>query len=406
MKLTIDDLDRAVEIFLQPTRHHELAGHCLALPDWLDPSLDPSSPAFRDQQMRFWSEITRRAEYNPLVDEDTPEIAQLDAVRRPAFYATGDSREAGRHLIAMGHLLLRSDIHAGDRAIEYGAGFGQNALALARLGVKVDTVDVAPGFCNAVRAVAERYAVDLTAHQQPFGFNPAGVPGAYDLILFYESFHHCLEFETIIPQLRDMLSPRGKILMAGEPIVRGSPSILPYPWGIRLDWENVAIMRQRGWMELGFQENFIVRQFANAGMAWRHFADANSDTAQIYEFRRWTEPLELNGCAMTPDEAASWHGAEPGGRWSTAYSFVGIPAHEGAVEVATINFHPQVRTGTIQLGGEKVAFSLAPGEHRTFRFTTSADRANQQLEIACKTSAGGPGDPRQLGLFVERVTPL
>ena len=59
---------------------------------------------------------------------------------------------------------------------------------------------------------------------------------------------------------------------------------MPYPWGIRLDGENVAVTHARGWMELGFQEDFLVRLFEAAGFRFRKHPCANSHYATVYEF--------------------------------------------------------------------------------------------------------------------------
>ena len=106
-----------------------------ALPDGFDLWMDPRSDGYRAQQLALWSAITQRTGYNPVADEDTPEIAHADAILRPAFYSTGNTFVAGDHLMALGHLLRQSGLKAGDRALEYGAGFGQIALAFARTGV-------------------------------------------------------------------------------------------------------------------------------------------------------------------------------------------------------------------------------------------------------------------------------
>jgi methylase of polypeptide subunit release factors len=116
------------------------------------------------------------------VDEDAPEVDGLDPGHWPNLYAGGHAGIAGGHLMALGHVLVRSELQGKARILEYGAGFGQLALAFARLGHTVDTVDINPSFCSAVGALSARYGVDLTPHIGPFGFNPARLPGAYDLI--------------------------------------------------------------------------------------------------------------------------------------------------------------------------------------------------------------------------------
>ena len=257
-----------------------------ALPKGFQLGLDPESPAYRDQQLALWRAITQRPAYEAAKDEDTPEISDLDAIYQPAFYGSGDADLAGDHLIALGHILKLSGLKSGDRALEYGAGFGQIALAFARLGVKVDTVDINPRFCAAVASLAPRYRVDLTAHVESFGFNPAGRPDAYDLIYFYESFHHCLDFKAVIPKLDDMLKPGGKIIMAGEPIMSEPTPLLPYPWGLRLDGENVTVMHKRGWMELGFSEEFYFSTFRQFGFQATKHVLPGMHYATAYVFER------------------------------------------------------------------------------------------------------------------------
>lgn len=277
----IDDIWKGLH---DPARVISCKLSTMRLPEGFDLTLDPDSEAWRAQQLDLWALITRRTDYDPLRDEDTPEIGEMDAVLRPSFYATKQTAIVGDHLLGMGQLLKRADLRPGARVLEYGAGFGQIALAFARTGVTVDTVDVNPAFCGAVRQLAERYEVDLTAHVGTFGDNPASEPAAYDLIYFYESFHHCLDFRAVLPKLRAMLKPGGRILMAGEPIFAGPHPALPYPWGIRLDGECVAVMRQRGWMELGFQEDYLMKVFAEAGFSgMKH--PSNDHYAIVYEFR-------------------------------------------------------------------------------------------------------------------------
>src|SRR6185369_5979019 len=131
--------DEAARIFEDPSRQGELGTKTLRLPDWFDFDLPPDGPEFYAQQLRLWEAVTARQNYDPNANEDTPGIGELDAWRRPAFYAWGDPQIAGEQVMAMGLILLRSGVKPGSRVIEYGAGFGQNSVAFARLGAKVDT---------------------------------------------------------------------------------------------------------------------------------------------------------------------------------------------------------------------------------------------------------------------------
>lgn len=281
---TIEQIDEVAAAFQRQDRA-AFDGAVLELPDWFDLAADPDGDAHREQIMRLWREITLRRQYDATFDEDTPEVADLDFIRRPAFYATGDATIAGGHIMAIGHALLRSGVREGSRVLEYGAGFGQTALAFARLGATVDTVDVNPAFCRGVNALGEHYQVALKAHGGTFGIDPGGKPHGYDLIFFYESFHHCADAASLAQQMRSMLRPGGCVLLAGEPIFATATREMPYAWGFRLDWENIAIMRLRGWLELGYQESYLMTLFEAAGFKGERFDDPNSHWAQVFRFR-------------------------------------------------------------------------------------------------------------------------
>ena len=89
-----------------------------------------------------------------------------------------------------------------------------------------------------------------------------------------------------IEQMKDYLKPGGAILLAGEPVSTAPIPEIPFPWGFRIDWENIAVMRQRGWMELGFQQPYLYHMFARAGFKGELFTEVNSHWAQVYRFTR------------------------------------------------------------------------------------------------------------------------
>lgn len=279
----IEDVDAVAEAFACGDRKR-FENAYLSLPDWFDVSLDPSGAEYHAQILRFWSAITGRADYQPSRDEDTPEVAVNDFVYRPAFYGTADAAIAGGHLMAIGHIMTRSELPAGGHVLEYGAGFGQTAVSFARAGATVHTVDINAAFCKGVNQVGRHFKVALRAFRGSFGLNPARTPNFYDLVLFYESFHHCLEHRDLVHGFKALLTPRGRVILSGEPVFKTDAPDMPYPWGFRLDWENIAIMRTRGWMELGFQEAYLLQLFTDAGFDCEFFGDPNSHWAQVYRF--------------------------------------------------------------------------------------------------------------------------
>jgi SAM-dependent methyltransferase len=268
----------------EPYRHAHLR-----LPDWFQHGLDPWADAYRAQQHRLWQLITGiDRPYSPELHEREFGWQGVDPIRKPGFYHRRDAYAisgAADHFFATSMLLKHCGLKPGDRTLEYGAGFGHSALALARLGVNVDTVDISATFCEFVRQQAEFFQVPLVAHHGAFGFNPR--PGElYDLIWFYESFHHCEDFMAVVPQLAQMLKPEGRLILAGEPVVRESYEAVPYPWGIRLHSEVVVVMRQTGWFELGFVENFLLEVFSRSAIFGNLLECGASSFGTLYRFAR------------------------------------------------------------------------------------------------------------------------
>jgi 2-polyprenyl-3-methyl-5-hydroxy-6-metoxy-1,4-benzoquinol methylase len=261
----------------------------MTLPSWFRHGLDPLGEEYLAQQHRLWRLISGVDEpYDPEVHEKEHSWGDVDPVRTPGYFARRDPAaiaSASDHVLATGMFLKHCGLRAGDWALEYGAGFGQTALALARLGVNVDTVDISPTFCDYVRRQAEFFHVPMTAFQGRFGSNPRQNQ-KYRLIWFYESFHHCVNFQDVVRQLAEHLADGGRVILGGEPIVEKEYAAVPYPWGIRLHSEVVAVVRKQRWFELGFSETFLLALFTAAGFKGRRIDCEPTLFGRLYVFER------------------------------------------------------------------------------------------------------------------------
>lgn len=382
-------------------------GKFLPLPDWYDSALDPLSPEYLAQQDRIWRlMIGSEAEYQPDRDEQTG-VDESQTLVRPGFYSS-PPEQAGDHIIAMGHILRVCGLKSGDRVLEYGAGFGQIALTLARLGLIVDTVDIDPGFCSAVNRQAKWFNVDLTAHHGQFGDNPTG--HGYDMILFYEAFHHARDFQSVISEARSMLKPGGKIVMAGEPIQPNADGVFakacPYPWGMRLDIENAAIVRFRHWYELGFREEFLFDLFNAAGFTPRKFPGHISACATVYTFTMRGNVTLLSEWSHNASIVETWWTPEPMGRWTRDVSL--FPIETGSnwskLRVACANYHAKSQLVDFQLGAVTCQLRVPggqDGEVIVLRDSVANILQIKATPIVPRTL--GVPDDRPLGIFVKSV---
>jgi 2-polyprenyl-3-methyl-5-hydroxy-6-metoxy-1,4-benzoquinol methylase len=413
---TVDDIDLIAQTYREVrdtpnTRWDHFRHKHLILPDWFDKNIDPLSDAYLAQQKRLWNVIAGvDRDYVPAVDEAEEPIADLDPIRYPGYYLWRHDAAvpaASNHMLATGMLMKHSGLKPGMWALEYGAGFAQTALALARMGVNVDTVDISATFCKYVKAQADFFGVNLTPHEGEFGHNPRG-DQQYDLIWFYESFHHCLDFRNVVRTLKDHLTPSGRILMAGEPIIEREYEAIPYPWGLRLEAEVIAVIRNNHWFELGYTEDFITNFFVTNGYIAERFDCAVSLYGVTYSFTPGTDRIDLAKHWIPFREAETWHAAEPTGRWTRAKSSLAIDQSDSFRElvVTLSNHHGRAQTVRIEYGGQEVTVPLAARSKKTVRL--DATHKSAKITFRCRPIVQpawhwGPKDKRALGVFVHHI---
>lgn len=413
----VEDIPLIVSVISQ----HDIAGGSpwddfrhshLRLPDWFRHDLDPLSSEYAEQQHKLWSVLAGvSSRYRPEVDEIEAPIGNVDPVRRPGYFVRRDPeavKNASEHLIATGMILANCGLKPGDSALEYGAGFAQASLELARLGVLVDTVDVSKTFCRYVQEQADFFHVPLTPFEGRFGWNPRD-SRSYNLILFYESFHHCVDFGRVVHQLKNHLAVGGRVLLAGEPVPRTPDAAVPYPWGLRLNSEPVAQIRRFHWFELGFTEDFLVQIFTTAGFAAERIECSVCVRGQGFIFRRRDSTIDMATQWLSHDVDATWHAPESGGRWSRQTSYLILDSTESFENIAieASNHHPFAQIIEIAYGDSRHEVLFQRGERR--RVMISAIKKAPRLDFRSRTFVpaadygGNFTDRRALGVFIHRV---
>ena len=413
----LEDVDEVARVVLDEDtagpRFEALRHAHMKLPPWFVHGLDPHGPDYAAQQLRLWQAVAGvERPYEPLVDEKEAHIGQVDAVRFPAYFMRRDPdavRSAADHVLAQGMILKHCGLKPGDHALEYGAGFGQVALTLARLGVHVDTVDISKTFCELVRQQADHFQVPLTPHFGRFGDGPR--PGQrYQLILFYESFHHCLDWPRLLHRLQELLAPGGRVLLCGEPMAELEYAAVPYPWGLRLHSEVVATVRRRRWLELGFSEDFLFEIFHRAGFSIVRHSCEPSLWGRTYVAEPLPEELHLGQMWLPPAMSESeWHAPEKEGRWTRGDARLwlrcDVPVRGVELEVANPIARPL--EFAVECGNWAERRSLRPGESLTLKIPRPAD-ACLWLRCSARRPPGrmrlmGEPDRRKLGVFVRRL---
>lgn len=377
----------------------------LALPDWYQYDLDPFSAAYKEQQLRLWRQVAgSEAAYEAVENEQYSGAKAGGPFSRAAIFRNGSAAHASDHIGAISNILRHSGVRAGSRVLEFGPGFGEIAFTFARLGAIVDAVDINSVYCDAINTMSRLAEVPLKAHVGLFGDNPR--PGVlYDLIYFYEAFHHSADFTDLIHKLKLLLAPRGSILLAGEPIHPRAIPALPYPWGLRLDEASVATTRAYGWMELGFEETFITDLFTRLGFIWQRFETPGNALGTVYRFQRHGGRVEMKDFDLSVVDAESWYGKEAGGRWTRRPARLPLDATAATVRVSLSNHHPFPIVVCVSSGEHMVRADLAAGQAAVLEVRIDAARSEVLIDAPTfrPKDSGTSADDRELGVFVSAI---
>jgi SAM-dependent methyltransferase len=173
----------------------------------------------------------------------TSEIHDVNVRYHDAAAASYDAKwgvdygDVGRaQVLGKVHKLLGPDPGPYSRSLEIGAGTGYFTLHLLAAGVVEEAVatDISPGMVEALQRNAQRMGLDAVqtatcaAEDLPFEDE------SFDLVLGHAVLHHIPDLTRAFAEMRRVLRPRGTILFAGEPSVRGDRlAAIPKRAGLR-----------------------------------------------------------------------------------------------------------------------------------------------------------------------------
>lgn len=252
---------------------------------------DPFSPEYRDFQLHIHERISGKS-YSPKNERTVFDVAAY--VHRPYPYHLKSLPTAGEHLLAVGFMLRMMDLPPGARVVEFGPGWGHTTIALAMLGFQVTAVDVEPNFCELLRLRAAQHHVEINVVEADF-FWAESVTEPYDAAVFFESFHHCHDHMRLLQALRTAVKPEGQVIFGAEPVVPG----YPVPWGVSMHGAALWAMRNFGWLELGFNEDYFQAALARAGWTATKHKSHDLYWATTWQARQAEPVLE----ATVPDMA-------------------------------------------------------------------------------------------------------
>lgn len=228
-------------------------------------ALDPFSAEYAALAMQLADTLRGRPDYLPSQDERLGHTMQdRDLWTGLSPWDFRDPQLMAEFFDCYAGLLRQLGCAPGASILEYGPGSGQFLLALARLGYRCHAVDIEGEYLTLIQRQAAAMGVTVACEEGVFG--EGFLETRFDVILFFEAFHHAPNFLALLRRLRHRLNPGGRLILCGEPIFPPGMDYgpIPYPWGPRLDALSIEAF-QRGWMELGFQLDFLMQAFTRTG---------------------------------------------------------------------------------------------------------------------------------------------
>jgi SAM-dependent methyltransferase len=241
---------------------------------------DPDSTEYRERQMKLY-EWLRGEPYKV-----TNEVTKFDISLRadvPFPFATKSTRTVSNQLIAQAHLIRALNINPNGSILEFGPGWGNTTICMARLGFQVTAVDIELNFVQLIKERARRNNLDIDVRQGDFSLLHE-LDRKFDAVVFFECFHHCSDHQSLIAGLDRVVAPGGIVLFAAEPILPA----LPIPWGLRLDGESLWAISKHGWMELGFRENYFCDLLNKYGWNVEKFEYDEAGNGAVFRARRFS----------------------------------------------------------------------------------------------------------------------
>jgi 2-polyprenyl-3-methyl-5-hydroxy-6-metoxy-1,4-benzoquinol methylase len=231
---------------------------------------DPDSEQYRNEQFAIYERIAGRP-YS--TSSERTSFCPLKAADRPFPYSTQGPDVIGDQLIAIGSIIKTMALPPGARILEFGPGWGNTTIALARAGYDVTCIEIEQNFVDLIQERARRCSVNINTIRGDF-LDAANLTGTFDAVLFFESFHHCAKHNDLLDLLGTLVAPDGQIMFAAEPITQDFHA----PWGIRSDGQTLWAIRNFGWLELGFSESYFRNSLHRRG--W-HTAKRSLEMTQL-----------------------------------------------------------------------------------------------------------------------------
>ena len=365
---------------------------------------DPHSPAYRDEILKIYNNLTG-CNYD-VQNEWTSTLQSPEEFERGYPWVSGNLAIVADEIAKPIQILraLHEFGRLGLRVIEFGSGWGNLAIPLAKAGVEVTLVDIDQGFLDRAHRIAEREGVCITSVCGDFLEVAAQGERRHDVAVFQSSFHHCLDFAELLIAVRDkVIAPGGQILFANEPI----STDLNFPWGLRYDGESLWAIMCNKWLELGFHHDFFSELLLRSGFLPQSLPELPSLADKGWRAIGGQDLVPFGSLRLPAGSDAGFHEPEAlnSGRFSRGRSV--LPPVDGSGmtgwRLEFINYSRKPLS--FRIGGDDVyeTVHLASGEVRAVDQATQGRPLTIHSDTFVPSVEAGTSDTRSLGIYLNRA---
>ncbi len=294
--------------------------------------------------------------------------------------------------------------------VEFGSGWGELAIPLAKSGQKVTCVDIDAGLIARLKRIADREGYVVSTINCDFVDAAKSITSrGFDCAVFQSSFHHCLDFSELLATIKKgVLNENGVIFFFAEPIIKN----YAFPWGLRYDGESLWAIMCNSWLELGFDYNFFSELLLKNGFFLSTVSGMGSLIGDGYMATQSERGISFHNWALPLPHAETWHidGRPEAASFSKRNSI--LPGLKGTAlkhkryKLIIHNYAPHMMPFKVTAGEVSLQVDLpsgVAGAPYTLEFIANCEVVLFEVPTFVPDRVVGNGDVRELGFAITSV---
>jgi 2-polyprenyl-3-methyl-5-hydroxy-6-metoxy-1,4-benzoquinol methylase len=368
----------------------------------IDQNLDPFSEEYYAAQIGLYTELSNRT-----FEQAKNELGDIDIVAHISAanpYNHDSPSGLALHLERLARALRFAKPPLGGKMLDMGCGWGLSSEIAAYSGLDVTSIDINPQFVNLINQRSAAGGRKISARQS--NFDTFSSDDQYDIIQFYECFHHAAKPWELLERMTAHLTPDGKIVLSGEPVNQ----VWWKNWGLRLDALSVYCIRKFGWFESGWSQSFLLQAFQRSGLDVEVIDHADAEIGQV-----WVASPRHRHSINLDDAVSAW---KIQGLTRDSHYLIGggecalTPIFDDEVQVITLQFEnyrgrPLTVTWRADAGTKKGQphTKVYPGGRHFLSFDRSHAGKTLHLDIEPWNPAAefGSQDDRTHGIHISKI---